>query len=373
MSKSKSVHQLMKFLSAFALIVLASFLLLQAEGCGGSSKAASTGGPPPATYPDTVGTVVSAQLPDCSSVSGSGGEPGGTCYNLTVTCPEVADITGVIKVNQLGSTSVGTVTFTNGGGAQPLYESAFTYGTTAIDMVVQAGYTAVQIGFPNPPVGFPAGGTFAGWLTGPGGPRRLACRWVTIAKWVHDNIRQTNTPFCTTGNSAGAAVVGYALAHYKQEALFTYVQETSGPPFTRIDHGCICTAPPIMTVCGQGALSECFEDNANRFVDPSYDPSPTSQKICSSAKSGSTVNQQLFIDDSLATTDATYSFPDVNMHFIFGGQDTGSAEPEAMEWQPLITAKSPITSSCVADAPHLIADVLDGAQEVANDMIASCK
>ena len=33
---------------------------------------------------------------------------------------------------------------------------------------------------------------------------------------------------------------------------------------------------------------------------------------------------------------------------------------------------SPITSSCVLDAPHPIADVLDGAQQIANDVIAGC-
>jgi hypothetical protein len=354
-----------------SILALAALLLLQMPGCGGGTASEATNStPPPASYPDTVGTVVATQLPDCSSANG---KPGGVCWGLTVTCPQVADIDAVVKVEDPSGPSIGTVTFTNGGGAEPLYENAFIHGTDAIDMVVAAGYTAAQIAFPNHPVGFPNGGNFAGWLTGPGGPRRLACRWVTAAKWVHDNIRAANTPLCTTGNSAGAAVVGYALAHYKQAALFTYVQETSGPPFTRIDHGCICTAAPVNTVCGQGALSECFDSNASRFVDPAYDPSPTSKNICSSAKSGDTTNQQLFFNDSLASSDAEFNFPTVEMHFLYGGLDTGSAEPESMEWQPLITANGPITNSCVADAPHLIADVLDGAQEVANDMIAFCK
>lgn len=353
-------------------LLLAALFMLQMAGCGGGSKQQNNIQPPPGA--DPMGTVNAQQLPDCSSVNGQGGEPNGVCYDVTVSCPGVADITTAVKVNNPSVPSIGTVTFTVGGGGIPWWDQVFAYGTTAVDTVLQAGYTTVQISFPHPPIGFPPGGNFAGWLTGPGGPRKLACRWVTTLRWVHDNIQQPNTPLCTTGNSAGAAVAGYALAHYGQDPIIKFVQETSGPPFTRIDHGCICNAPDQMTPCGQGLQSECFLINATRFVDPAYDPGPNSANICTTAvKTHDTSNQDLFFNDSLASSDATFSFPNVSMHFVIGGQDPGSAVPEAMEWQPLLTVKGGVQNICVADAGHEIADVLDGAQAVANDMIASCK
>ena len=51
---------------------------------------------------------------------------------------------------------------------------------------------------------------------------------------------------------------------------------------------------------------------------------------------------------------------------------TSMEQPQALELIQVITAKNPITSSCVLDAPHPIADVLDGAQQIPNDVIAGC-
>jgi hypothetical protein len=258
--------------------------------------------------------------------------------------------------------------FTVGGGNTEWYDQHFTYGTNAIKMVQSAGYTTVQTNFMFPPSGFGHNETFAGWLTGPGGARALACRWATVAVWVHSNLASSNTPFCATGNSAGSAAAGYALADYGLGSMFNMLEQTSGPPLTHIDRGCLCTYPEEQTVCGQGLLSECFGHDAQMFIDPSYDNTKCSQ----AEQTHHTTYLGQFLHDSLDSTDATFVYPTTDIHFVFGGMDDSSAVPLGLDWRNLITPKVPPTVDCVADAPHEIADVLDGATRIATDLISSC-
>jgi hypothetical protein len=149
---------------------------------------------------------------------------------------------------------------------------------------------------------------------------------------------------------------------------FNMLEQTSGPPFARIDNGCLCNTPPLQTPCGQGALSECYEGDANTYLDPAYN----NHACSSSEKSHRSPWAPTFLHDSLDSADATYNYPTTDMHFVFGGQDNGSAVPQAVLWNSLITGKGRTTMDCVADAPHEIADVLDGATKVASDIIANC-
>src|SRR5262249_45437105 len=151
------------------------------------------------------------------------------------------------------------------------YDQNFQYGTTTVDMVQAAGFTTAQFGWGVEPEGYPPGGAANGWLSGPGGLTQLACRFGTAELWVRDHLRQPNTPFCHTGNSGGAGGAAYLLSHYGFDSYYTYVEMTSGPPFTRIDHGCVCSLNATHnTICGQGVLSECYQTDGNAFIDPAY-------------------------------------------------------------------------------------------------------
>jgi len=343
-----------------------------ADSAAGSPQTVALSGT--GVTPTQIGTA-SGVVAACSSVAhGDLGEPNGTCYNVTVSqCPGIADQVVGVKVNNPTGTK-GTVTFLVGGGGGPeWYDQNFMFGTLVIDQIAQAGFTTAQIDFYAAPTGFPAGGVFAGWLTGPGGVRALSCRFSTVSKWIHDNIRQAGQPFCHTGNSGGAAAPFYALAYHGFDTLYNFIEPTSGPPFTRIDKGCICQPPnSVQTPCGNGLLSECYGNfDSTAYLDPAYDPLGHQ---CSSSNAGSTQFQQVFFDDSLATPQAVYDYPDVNINFLFAGQDTESALPQAQEWIPQISAKNnPIPQACVADAPHPIPDVMDGAQQIAADVIAKCQ
>jgi len=315
---------------------------------------------------DRLGVVRKVIPTNCAKIRGAGGVPHGACYIADVSCPGIADERVGVKVNQPIGSKVGVVLFQGGGTGSPLYDIRFKFGPNVIEKVLAAGYTTVQFNFMFPPQGS-KGEMQAGWFTGPGGSRALACRWSTLAQWAHDTYDAGNIPFCATGNSAGSALIGYALAHYGMSSRFNMVEETSGPPLARIDHGCLCNARQ-QTPCGQGVLKECYGGDANQYLDPSYQTN-----ACSSAERvHHSQFEQQFLHDSVASPDATYNYPFTDIHFLFGGQDNTNAPPQAMEWIPFISAKGTPTVDCVADAPHQIADVLDGADKVANDIITYC-
>ncbi|HEV3276198.1 MAG TPA: hypothetical protein VG860_05230 [Terriglobia bacterium] len=305
-----------------------------------------------------IGTATGKQI-TCPA----GGLQATACYDLSISCPAegIAPIDATLKVIAPPGTAIGTVTFAAGGGDTTFYDTAYTYGGSAIQDVVNAGYTAVEIAFDR---------TKAGWLTGPGGPLNLACRYATANQWIYKNLHQggTTAPFCPTGNSGSAGAIAYSLAHYGMGSIFAMVEPTSGPVYSRVDNGCICTQPSKSTPCGGGLLSWCYGmSDAENYVDPAYN-----NTWCSSAvQSHSTAHQTQFYDDSIDTATASYSYPTTDVHVVFGGQDLTAAVPEGTDWVDLISTKKSI--ECVADAPHDLPDALDGAQKVASDLINYCK
>lgn len=365
-----------RFRSFLLILTVAGFCAsLFACGGGPSSSTTTLTGPPPL---GTLGSVTKEQSVTCDSVGASGGTTNASCYELLISCPEVADQNMTLKVNQPTGASKGTVLFTIGGGASGWYDTRFTYGTSEINTVIQAGFTTVQMNWSIEPTGFPSGGTFAGWMTGPGGALRLACRWATAAKWVHDNanISAPSEAFCATGNSGGSGAAAYAVAHYGLDPMFDMLEETSGPPYTRIDKGCICDPSyALNTPCGQGVVSECYLGDAQMFIDPSYNP--LGDECSGAEKTHSTTNQTTFLDDSIMGSNPKLSYPNTYVHFLFGGQDNTSAVPLALEWQTQLTGKNAPTPGsapidCVADAPHDMPQVQDASQTIANDLIANC-
>ena len=132
----------------------------------------------------------------------------GTCYEIRVTCPEVAaPARARLKV------------------AAPLTTSA--RGTMS-----GAGFRIVQLQWID------------SWLVAaPGkeeGHVRLGCRPATVARWVYDHLHEpaTSSAFCATGNSGGAAQVSYMLSHYGLKDILAAVVPTGGPPMGRLDRAC---------------------------------------------------------------------------------------------------------------------------------------
>jgi hypothetical protein len=296
---------------------------------------------------------------------------GGTCYSVALSCPGTSDLNGYLWVDSPTGTPVGTVMLTTGGNGSGLYWPDFTYGQNVVQGLLAANYITVQTAF---------GGDFTGsqpngWVTGPGGIRRVACRYATLAKWVKDNIslNPSGASICATGNSGGSALIGYALAHYDGEAIFKMVEPTSGPPISRLDYSCECNQPDLPDPCGGTALlSQCAGlTNAQKYIDPAYN-SP----ICSQAvQHSSTANSARFLSDSVLSPEATLAYPNTVVHFLWGGQDLSSAPVMGQAWQKAITDQliPPSTAfACVADAPHTLPDVQDAALRIVTDITTYC-
>jgi hypothetical protein len=306
--------------------------------------------------PDSLGTANASNITCPSSAIN------GTCYAVTLSCPNVNDLTGFVKVTYPNGLSLGTVLFSTGGTGTGLYEN-FTYGSTALNTVLGGGFTLAQISWGEPFANQPKG-----WLTGPGGIRAVACRYATLAQWVYTNIHLANTaaPFCATGNSSGAELIGQALTHYGLGSIFAMVEPTSGPPFARQDWACDCLQPAVTNPCGLKQNFCVGLANAQNFIDPAY-----SAPLCSQEVSNySTSNDAIFYHDSVVAVDAVLTYPKTFVKFLYGALDS-SPPNQGHLWSSTITSSK--TEACIADAAHTIPDYLDGAQQIANDILQYCK
>lgn len=300
-----------------------------------------------------------------TSVSCPAGPLSGVCYAVTISCPNINDFTGYVKVTYPAGTPVGTVVFSSGGNGTIFYESNYVYGTTVLDTVRQGGFTVAQITWDHP---FTTAEPY-GWQTGPGGIRAVACRYATLAQWIYTNIHDANTaaPFCATGNSSGAEVIGQAMTHYGLGSIFSMVEPTSGPSFGQQVWACDDSEPDAINPCGNLTQYGVGVGGAEQFVDPAY-PEP----ICSETyMSHRTTYDSIFLHDSVVSTDAAFSYPNTFVNFRLGDLDMGAGPNQAATWESAITSSKAI--SCIAGAAHSIPNSLVGAQTIASDVVSLCK
>ena len=159
---------------------------------------------------------------------------GQECYDITVSCPEVAaPARARLKVG--GTAEKGTILFTTGADGTVLYE-IWPESRRVLDDIRTAGFQSVQLQWIDSWV-------FALPRDEEGMDRRM-CRPATVAQWVHDNLhaQSESTALCATGHSGGASQVSYMLSHYGLEDILSLVVPTGGPPQARID--LMCSADP---------------------------------------------------------------------------------------------------------------------------------
>ncbi|HEV2380412.1 MAG TPA: hypothetical protein VG206_11530 [Terriglobia bacterium] len=318
-----------------------------------------------------IGTATGTELTTCPS------DPmgvSGTCWGLNISaCPNPATLPydATVKVTSPSGASIGTIIFLSGATGGQFYDQEFTQGSSVIDTVVGAGYTAVQIMYDN---------KVAGWLTGPAtnGPLDLACLPSTSMQWVHDHILSQSTPLCATGNSGGSQQIAYALSQYGlgsgTTAIFTMVEPTSGPELSRLDYGCAPAGKyTACAICGFGTHQESYGLTiAETGIDPAYTGVVEPNGPCYQGIKGSTQNASLFHHDSTLSDiyPPILSFT-TNIHFAFGGQDTSAAIPEGLDWASMITSATALV--CVPTAGHPLASSLAGAAQIENDLMSYCR
>jgi hypothetical protein len=336
-------------IASFACFAILSVLAFAATLFAQQSPAAK-----PESAPDSLGTATG------TSIACTGRGIAGSCYSVALTCPNVANATADVKVISPTITPLGTVIMTAGGGDASYYEYAPGFGNYIVTNVVAAGYTVAETQFPI------TGGN--GWLQGPAidGPRSLSCLYATLAQWVYINIHLSNTsaPYCATGESGGGAAISYTLSHYGLGSIFTMVELDSGPPFGRVDYGCLCKGLSPVSPCGTRNHS-CYSDNstAQRLTEAAYGNADCAAHTATDAT--------LWDHDSISSPDASYSYPKTDVHFVFGSLDTSSAVPQGLLFANQIKTKKSI--ACVPDAAHDITDVQDGAAQIISDLTTYCK
>jgi ribosomal protein S11 len=312
-----------------------------------------------------LGTVSSV-----STISCQGAIRNGVCQQMTVSCPGVPDVQAYVKTNSPTGTSLGTVTYNTGTDGNGLYESIFTFGSTAVQNVLNAGFTTVQIDWGTPfNVNQPDG-----WVLGPGGVLAAACRYATVTQWIYSNVQNnTSLPYCATGNSGGAGALAYALSQYPTSNILSMAEVTSGPPTGRLDWGCGCLQGKLAVQCGSATtLGTCFGNADAPVWDPAYNPTAATG-VCKAAVNGTLPPGGLnfFLGDSAEAPGGNFNYPHTFVNVVFGGADNSSAIPIGQDWLNNITSSK--GQACVPGGVHSLANTLAGAQQISNDLINNCK
>jgi hypothetical protein len=287
-----------------------------------------------------------------------------------------------------------------GTGGSGLYDDSqtYAYGYQVVETVVNAGYNTVEISF---------GGPFSssqpnGWLQGPGGVRRLACRYATIADWVYNNPKTinpnpnntatTSAPMCATGNSGGSGAIGYAVYEYGLAGNsaagipteLAMIEPTSGPVMARVDQGCssscsglqgpVCTGPN-----STNNPSMCYQSADASVIDEAYQAAGASTPTpCTDSINGNpaTNSNALFLSDSIIdATGLTINLPNTTVSMVFGDGDTSNAVPEGMVWEESIVPSSASPTPVYACLPNVLHDIpsyYTGASQIANDITSLC-
>ena len=330
---------------------------------------------------DPVGSVSNvAALPSCA-----GSLPNGSCYSLTVSCQGTSDITAYLKVLTPQGAPIGTVLFGVGTGGSGLYDDpnagGYTNGSNVVQSIQLAGYNTVQVSF-----GAPFSSSQPnGWLQGPGGVRRVACRYATVADWVYHNPSAINpgvtasnsSPMCATGNSGGSAAIAYAIYEYGLNTEFAMVEPTSGPVMSRIDQGCSpCSSSVTGPVCGANNTHAdlCYESADAAIIDEAYQsPGASTPTPCTNGLNGNPASNAaaLFLSDSILFEGPnTVPIPHTAIKQLFGDSDTSNAVPEGMIWNGLI---SPIPAlQCLSGVQHDIPSFQAGATQIVTDITSAC-
>jgi hypothetical protein len=296
-----------------------------------------------------------------------------------------------LKVYTPTAAPVGTVLFGVGTGGSGLYEdpnTGYADGSTTVGNILNAGFNTVQVSFGAP---FDQGSTPRGWLTGPGGVRRLACRYATVADWVYKHptiinpnvVATTSAPMCATGNSGGSAALVYAAYEYGLDSELAMIEPTSGPVMSRIDQGCSpCSSSAQGNVCPGSTNNPnlCYESADATIIDEAYQsPGASTPTPCTDARNGNpgTGAQALFLSDSiLYSAGNSVSMPNTRFKMLLADDDTSNAVPQATVFEGLVQPSSSSPNplyQCLPNVQHDIPSYLSGAQQIASDIIQYCK
>lgn len=279
---------------------------------------------------------------------------GGSCYEIQVTCPEVAaPARARLKVAAVGDSPKGTILFTTGGLGTQLYEIT-PESARLLSELSTAGFRTVQLQWID------------SWLLASSGKEeghaRLGCRPATVARWVHDTLHKggASSAFCATGHSGGAAQVAYMLSHYGLDEILAGVVPTGGPPMGRMDRS--CARPDGKTAATDASLA--FPDWATRIIDAGFGffPPGGPQALAPGGvapASGPCARDEVSFREklrqaSVASGDGDYVYPRTMVWFVFEGTDDSHAVAMGTIYHDLLLERgSPLVrKTVIPDVTH---------------------
>jgi hypothetical protein len=293
-----------------------------------------------------------------SVISGPTACQGQRCYVLEVVCPDVQQAQRVdLKVGNFSGTFRGTILFMTGGGGTSLWETFGVDAQRVLGELRAAGFRTVQLAWQQ------------GWLLGAAGALEgqaaLACRPATVAAWAYQNLHMggATRAFCATGNSGGAGQTSYMLTDYGLASLLDAAVPSGGPPFGRIDLGCLQEGPDPTIWYDPGAAATI--DRGYGFLVPGSGPCALHD----------TAFRALFEQNSLALPPGRqWVYPTTFVWFMFGALDTTSAVAQGVAYHDKLVAEGQVLLdlSVIPGTPHGVPSTAAGANAIRDALLAEC-
>lgn len=261
---------------------------------------------------------------------GVGSVPGTSCLLLEVAAPDEVDLRVELRVTEPDplALALGTVVLGSGGGGEDFYAD-LPDGDLLVGALADAGWRVVDRRWES------------GWFTTGTSVKQQSRRYALLLEWIDQNLHDQGA-LAVSGNSGGAAEIGYALTTWGQAARIDVAVPSSGPVMSRLDYLCAAVPPPAWaTQCPllvpPGALScgarACSDPTAPvcPFVDPEATPEELEQ-------------------DSVLHSGAQLDFGATSVHLVLGSDDCTTGVPQALLFESL--AQSPVSHEFVPGAPH---------------------
>ena len=294
---------------------------------------------------------------------------GTTCLDLRVSCANQPALRGTLLITDVpeGVAELGTIVFGTGGGGTGIYEGFGDDATDALRSLNQAGYRIVQRAWRR------------AWEKSDDGMYAASCRYASLITWLEERYNgpvdaapdAEEKSFCVTGNSGGAAEIGYALSRWGRAEIIDFALPSGGPPMSRLDLGCLgnddsdwaveCPAlVPDESSCLDDELGCSFTEGNTNIIDGSFAGTPCADR-----------DLEPLLENSILMSESTLDYGDTKLVVIFGDRDCSIALPLGLLYYNAIQSSKELIIA--KDTGHSTPARAGGAEAIRDALLEGCK